>query len=402
MSGIEGGRLLGNLVSFGRVLRAAGLPVTVQQMADLARALDWIDIGDAAQFRHAARALLVTRREDLALFDLVFGRFFRVAGDDAAHCPQRVPPAPRHDPVAQGRFTIVNYMAYRARQAEQELNVADRSGTWTDIEQLRSKRFADMTPEELDAVARLLREMRWSVALRRSRRQRRDAAGRALDFRRVLRQASRLGALPARLPHRRRIDKRRPLILIADISGSMEKYSRLVLQFFHSAVRALPNVEAFVFGTRLSRITPQLRLRNIDRALDEAAHEVVDWAGGTRIGDCLRAFNRQWSRRVLRRGAVVAILSDGCDRGEPALLRRELRWLQHHCYRLVWLNPHLLHPEYRPIVSGMAAALEFVDDFLPVDDLSSLAAFARALGTLSARGRRPAPRLMRALTRSAA
>jgi uncharacterized protein with von Willebrand factor type A (vWA) domain len=147
-------------------------------------------------------------------------------------------------------------------------------------------------------------------------------------------------------------------------------------------------VETFVFATRLSRITEQLELRNIDRAIDEAAREVSDWAGGTRIGECLRAFNREWGRRVLRRGAVVAIISDGCDRGDSELLRRELRWLHHRCHRLIWLNPHLGHPEYRPAVSGMAAALDYVDDFLPIDDLSSLESFANALAGLPSRASR--------------
>jgi uncharacterized protein with von Willebrand factor type A (vWA) domain len=383
----RGVEFLRSLVRFAHTLRGAGLPVTVAQIRDLARALPWVDVGDREQVFHAARALLVTRKEDLALFELLFRRFWR-APADGAYLPQRVPPAPRHDPATQGRFTIVNYMAFKARAAAVELDVADRAGTWTDVEQLRSKRFAEMTPEELDAVARLTRAMRWRVAQRRSRRWRSHAAGRVVEFRRVLRQASRLGAVPAKLPWKRRTLKRRPVILIADISGSMEKYSRLVLQFFHSAQRALRKVETFVFATRLSRITAQLELRNIDRAIDEAAAEVSDWAGGTRIGECLRAFNRDWGRRVLRRGAVVAIISDGCDRGNADLLRREMRWLQHRCHRLLWLNPHLGHPQYRPLAAGMQAALEYVDDFLPVDDLSSLEAFSAALAGVDARASR--------------
>jgi uncharacterized protein with von Willebrand factor type A (vWA) domain len=381
----EGSALLQQLIAFGRELRAAGLPVTVGQLTNVVRALPWVDVSSRSQVFLTMRALLVTRREDLLLFERVFRAFWGVA-DDAGTSPQRMPRAPRHEP-ASPRFTIVNYMAFKASLAESELDVGDRSGTWTDVEQLRSKRFAEMTTEELDAVRRLLQEMHWRVALRTSRRRRPHRAGQTLDFRRILRHAGRLGAMPARLPRRRRLEKRRPVVLIADISGSMEKYSRLVLQFFHSAVRALMTVETFVFATRLSRITPQLRLRNIDRAMAEASAHVIDWAGGTRIGESLHAFNRDWSRRVLRRGAVVAIISDGCDRGDPALLRRELRWLQHRCHRLIWLNPHRLHPQYQPLVTGMAAALEFVDDFLPADNLDSLQDFARALAALPRTGR---------------
>ena len=388
---MSGEVFVANLVRFGRALRSVGLPVTVQQMAELARALMWIDIGDRTVVRQTARAVLVKRREDLDLFGLLFDAFWRTPGSGPGQRPQKVPPAPRHDPARQSRFTIATYMAFKARHADVEVDVADRAGTYSREEQLTGKRFAEMTPEELEAVARLVREMRWTVAQRRTRRRRSDPLGRALDLRRLLRDATRTGALPARLPRRRHVVKQRPLILMADISGSMERYSRLTLQFFHSARHALRDVETFVFATRLSRITTQLGLRNIDRAIDEASRDVIDWSGGTRIGECLHTFNREWSRRVLRRGAVVAIISDGCDRGEPELLRREMRWLHHRCHRLIWLNPHLGHPGYRPIVAGMAAALDWIDDFLPVDDLASLEAFSRALGELPARGRRARP-----------
>lgn len=386
-----GAELLPNLMRFGRLLRLAGLPVTVGQLSGLSTALQWIDIGDRGQFFMTARALLVTRREDLALFTLVFNRFWRGPGEAVRPQSRRMPRAPRHDP-AQGRFTIVNYMAFKARLADQELDIGDRSGTWANVDLLRTKRFAEMTPEEIEAVARLLRQLRWRMALRRSRRRVRSHSGRMLDFRRVLRHAARFGALPSRLPRRRRLDKQRPLVLIADISGSMEKYSRLVLQFFHSAVHVYPDVETFVFATRLTRITTQLRLRNIDRAIAEAAREVSDWAGGTRIGECLRAFNRDWSRRVLRRGAIVAIISDGCDRGDPESLRHEMRYLSHRCHRLVWLNPHLGHPGYSPEVAGMRAALDYVDEFLPADDIASLEGFARTFGHSAVVGSRPAGR----------
>lgn len=385
----SGRALVQSLIRFGRLLRSAGLPVTTEQLTHVARALDWVDLGDREQVFLATRALLVTRREDLALFALCFARFWRAPQPGGGGRPQRAPPAPRHDPLAQGRFTIVNFMAFKARHDDREVEVGDRTGRYTDEEVLRTRRFAVMTPEELEAVKRLLVGLRWGVAFRTSRRHRPDRSGPGLDFRRVLRHASRLGALPPSLPRRRRVEKERPLVLLADVSGSMEKYSRLVLQLFHSAIRALRQVETFVFATRLSRLTPALRLRNIDRAIDEAAREVADWSGGTRIGACLRTFNREWSRRVLRRGAVVVIVSDGCDRGDPAVLRRELRYLRHRSHRLVWINPHLGHPQYEPRVAGMTAALDFVDELLPGDDIPSLESFARALGTLSHSGRRP-------------
>jgi uncharacterized protein with von Willebrand factor type A (vWA) domain len=162
----------------------------------------------------------------------------------------------------------------------------------------------------------------------------------------------------------------------------MEKYARLLLQFLYSATHGLRRVECFVFGTRLTRITPQLQLRNIDRSVDQAAREVVDWAGGTRIGESLQFFNRRWGRRAIGRGAVVLLISDGWDQGQPLLLARELRFLQHRCHRLIWLNPLAGRTTYQPLVGGMQAALKYIDDFLPIDNFQRLAELAERLGTL--------------------
>lgn len=382
---LAGARFLQNLVGFGNALRSVGIPVTPTQTADVARALGWVELGRREQVFRTARALMVTRREDLALFQTVFNRFWRHP-DTAARARRPRRPRPRRPPE---RFTIATWAAFRATAGEmEERDVADRAGTYSDEEQLRRRRFADMTPEELEAARRLLARLRFAASVRRTRRYRSDPAGPAIDLRGILRQAGRLGAVPAYLPRRRRTEKPRPVILLADISGSMERYSRLVLQLFHTLVRTMPRVETFVFGTRLSRITAQLRLRNVDRALDEAARDVVDWAGGTRIGACLGEFNRTWSRRLLRRGAVVVVVSDGCDRGPLADLEREMRYLQHRCHRLVWLNPHAGHVAYAPRVAGMAAALPYVDDFLPVHNVQSLSDFADALARLRRSARR--------------
>jgi len=385
----SGRAFLENLVSFGRALRATGIGVTPGQVADAVRALAWLRIEDRAEVFRAMRAVMVTRREDLALFETVFNRFWRHPEDALARGSRR-PPAPR-DRRRSERFTIATYMAVSATTELEERDVGDRTGTYSAQERLRLRRFADMTEDELEATRRLLARMRWSASLRITRRRVRDPRGPEIDLRRVLRHAGRLGAMPARLPRRRRSEKQRPVVLLADVSGSMERYSRLVLHFFHAMVRSLRDVETFVFGTRLTRITPQLRLRNVDRALEEASGEVADWAGGTRIGSCLGDFNRRWARRVLRRGAIVVVISDGCDRGDADELAREMRHLQHRCHRLVWLNPHLGHHEYAPRVAGMRVALPFVDDFLPVDDVRSLVAFSDALARLRRSGGQTRP-----------
>ncbi len=214
--------------------------------------------------------------------------------------------------------------------------------------------------------------MAWRISLRETRRRVADRRGAQLHLRKIVRDAAQHGGIPAKLYWQRRKQKQRPLVLIADISGSMEKYARLLLQFGYSVSRSLRRVECFVFGTRLTRITGELRLRNIDRAVDSAAREVVDWAGGTRIGPSLKSFNQRWARRVLGRGAVVLLISDGWEQGEPGVLEREMRFLQHRCHRLIWLNPLLGRDTYQPLVGGMRAALRYVDDFLPIHNLQSL------------------------------
>jgi uncharacterized protein with von Willebrand factor type A (vWA) domain len=274
-------------------------------------------------------------------------------------------------------------MAQKANPADPEVDIVDKSGTYSPVELLQAKAFAQMTPAELEAVKRLIQAMRWQASLRQTRRRIPDRQGNSLDLRRVLREAAKHGGVPLSLAWHSRKIKTRPVVILADISGSMEKYARLLLQFCYSLSHSLSNVESFVFGTRLSRITLQLRSKNIDRALNEAAMEVVDWAGGTRIGESLQTFNQEWGRRVLRRGVIVLIVSDGWERGDMATLRREMRYLQHRCHRLIWLNPHLGNEAYRPLVEGIAAALPFVDDFLPIHNLQSLAALGKHLATLS-------------------
>jgi uncharacterized protein len=382
----QGRAFLGNCLLFTRALRLAGLPIGLDQALAFARALEWIEIGSREQVYHTARALLVSRHEHLRLFDTIFNRFWRRLSPAERRRQQTMPRAPRHKPHQP--FTIVTYMAHKARLADPEIDVADKSGTASDQEILRRKEFSEMAPEELERIKRMIQQLKWRMSQRKTRRRRLDRRGDRLHMPAMLRDAARHGGIPARLYRQRRIRKQRPLVIIADISGSMEKYARLLLQFLFSVTHSLPRVECFVFGTRLTRITSQLKVRNIDQAIDQAAGEVVDWAGGTRIGESLRAFNRHWGRRVLGRGAVVLLISDGWEQGDPALLANEVRHLQRRCYRLIWLNPLLGRPTYQPRVEGMRAALSHVDDFLPIHNFQSLEELAQRLGALGAqRGR---------------
>ncbi|MEM8995635.1 MAG: VWA domain-containing protein, partial [Acidobacteriota bacterium] len=337
------------------------------------------------QVRHAGRSLLVVRREDLALFDARFGRFFSRHWGERPARSQKAPRAPRHDEPREKPFTIVNYMAYKAKHIDREVDVTDRSGTFTDVELLQRKDFSRLTPEELRAVRRLIGDMRWRASLRQTRRRQPSRRGDLLDLRATLRRASRHGGAVVGLERAERRFKQRPIVVLADISGSMEKLSRLVLQFFYSLTRGLGDVEAFLFGTRLTRVTEPLRLRNIDQAISGAARAAQDWSGGTRIGLNLHAFERSYARRVLRRGALLIIISDGWERGSTAPLEGAMRRLHGRCHRLIWLNPLAGSADYRPLAGGMAAALPYVDDFLPVHNLQSLDALSDHLASLPSR-----------------
>ena len=373
---------LQNLLLFTRTLRRVGLPAAPEQSMELAQALTLVDVGNREQVFHAARCLLVTRQEHLRLFETIFNRFWRVHDGRLAGQGQRMPIAPRHRRPPKPRYDIVSLMAAKARPGDREIEVADKAETFSSMEVLHTKEFAQMTDEELEAVKRLIQEIKWPISRRVTRRRVPDKQGSTLHLRQLLRAATKYGGIPLQLSWQSRKIKQRPIILIADISGSMEKYARLVLQFFYSVAHSLKDVESFVFGTRLTRITAQLKLKNIDIAIDDAAREVMDWAGGTRIGDSLRIFNQQWSRRVLRRGALVIIISDGWERGDVSLLRQEMRYLQHRCHRLIWLNPLSGKTTYQPRVEGMAAAMPFVDDFLPIHNLQSLSELAQHLAAL--------------------
>lgn len=379
--------LLKNILLFSRTLQRAGVPVGLQRRLDLLAALAWVDLGSREQVYHTCRSLLVSGREQLPVFDVLFARFWRRQAPEAAR-RQTMPRAPRHRPREQP-FTIVTYMAYKARLGDEPVDIADKALAYSPGELLQRKEFSAMTPEELDRVRLLIQRLDWRLGRRVTRRRAPRRRGDALLMRRVIRDAARHGGTPLRLPRQQRKQKPRPLVIIADISGSMEKYSRLLLQLAYSLARRLGRVECFVFGTRLTRVTAQLRLRNVDRALDQAAREVVDWGGGTRIGPSLHSFNRRWARRVLGRGAVALVVSDGWEHGDAALLAREARQLQRRCHRLIWLNPLAGKDGYQPRAAGMAAALRHVDDFLPVHNLQSLEDLAARLAALGpGRGRR--------------
>lgn len=373
-----------SLVRCTQTLRAAGLSIGLEQTERCAEAFRWIDASNKTETYYAMRATLLSRREDLEVFDAVFASIFGALSARADE-PQKTPQAPRHDPMAFQRTALAAFVAEKAKEADVTIELADRTGTASAAEVLRTKDFSKLSEGEARALEHAMRSIRWQAIERRTRRRIRAHRGAELDMRRILKRGARAGGNVFMLYRRAKKVKPRPLVLLADISGSMELYARLVLQFFHGLSHSHPDTETFVFGTRLTRITDELELRDIDRALDRASSEIVDFAGGTRIGECLARFNREWGRRVLRRGAVVLIISDGCDTGDPRVLSREMRRLHGRAHRLIWLNPRLGNAEYRPLASGMAAALPHVDDFMPIHNLQSLHALAEHLSKLPER-----------------
>lgn len=382
------GFLLPNIVLFGRLLRGLGVEVTPAQMLDFVAALEIVDLRRREDVQEAARAIFVTRRDHLALFDEAFALFWR-ARPTGQMPPMDLGNLLKKRPSAEERHRLISRTGGEnpARQEDDEPFV-DKLYAASEREVLRHKDFARMSEYELVQVKQLMQELPWAPPLRRTHRRRPDRQGAQLDLRRTFRANLRHGGEVLHLAHRRRTRKRRRLVVLCDISGSMDRYARVLLQFLYGLSRSLEQVEAFVFSTRLTRITRPLQRRDIDEALDDAAQTVHDWAGGTRIGDAIHAFNFDWGRRVLGQGAVVMIISDGWDRGDPALLDAEMDRLQRSCHRLIWLNPLLGSRTYQPLTRGIQAALPHVDDFLPVHNLVSLEQLAEILTGNRKSGRR--------------
>jgi uncharacterized protein with von Willebrand factor type A (vWA) domain len=259
-------------------------------------------------------------------------------------------------------------------------------GAWSSTSVSRTKDFGEFTDAELERARTLLEHLPWTLSLRRTRRWER-ASGGAVDLRRVLRRSFMHAGDPLEIPRRERREAARPIVLLADISGSMERYSRVLLHFVYGLAQSSARVEAFLFATRLTRVTHRLTAGRGTGAFRHLARDVQDWGGGTRIGEALHAFNTRWARRVMRNGPVVLIVSDGWDRGDPALLNQELARVRRSCRRLIWLNPLLGSARYEPLTRGMQTALRHVDDFLPTHNLASLEQLADHLRALPSRSR---------------
>ena len=373
--------LISNFLLFGRVLRAAGVHVHRERMVDAIQATEWIGIRSRADVRATLSALLVHRHEDLALFNEAFDLVFRARGSSELKLPlfslgERARIVMRRGAGAPQRLDV--------ESESTESNAASAAfaiGAYSTVEVSRTKDFADFTAAELKAARRLMLRMRWHAGIRRTRRWQRATRG-DIDMPRLLRTNLMRGGELIELPRRIRREAPRPIVMLADVSGSMDRYSRMLLAFASGLTRSARQVESFVFATRLTRVSRFVSAASGYRVVSRMVRDLHDWGGGTRIGEALRTFNTTWARRVMRHGPVVLIVSDGWDRGDPQLLVRELSRLGRRCSRLIWLNPLLGSAGYEPLTRGMQAALEHIDDFMPAHNLSSLEDLATHLQRL--------------------
>jgi uncharacterized protein with von Willebrand factor type A (vWA) domain len=375
----EGGvRLTARLALFTTALRAGGVRTGLGELLAAHRALAAVDATSREESYFALRAALCSRREDLEVFDAVFEASFAgpapLQSDVIDETAQAILPRSPGEAKPQARG------GERAAAQPFELDEDPVPAAWSEIESLREKDFAQYTDRERAVARRLLARLAARGPRRRTRRTRavRRRRGEVHDLRRTVRASLRYGGEPMERRWRDHVLGDRPLVMVVDVSGSMEPYARMLLQYVQACVAARKRVEAFAFGTRLTRITRELAGRDPDRALTRAAEAVVDWSGGTRIGESLAELNREHGRRV-GRGAVVVILSDGWDRGDPDQLSTEIARLRRTAYRLVWLNPLAAHPEYEPLTRGMRAALPHADRLLAGNTIASLEELADLL-----------------------
>ncbi|UUX50285.1 VWA domain-containing protein [Nisaea acidiphila] len=389
-----GGRLVENILHFARVLRAAGLPVGPGKVMDAIEAVRTVGITDREVFYWTLHAVFVNRRDQREIFDQAFHIFWRnprilekmmqmvlpemqLAGDaneeDAEKISRRV-----SDALSQQQEQGEDASA-PDREQEQEIQL-DAVMTYSDEELLQGMDFEKMSAEEIRAARRAIEKMHLPLADIPTRRFSPSPYGRRVDLRNTLRQALRSGGdiIPLQLKKRRM--RPPPLVTLCDISGSMTRYSRMLLHFMHTLTNDRDRVHTFLFGTRLTNVTRYLRHKDVDEALDKISASVEDWSGGTRIGHCLHDFNRHWSRRVLTQGAVVLLITDGLDREAGKGLGAEMERLHKSCRRLIWLNPLLRYDGFAPKSMGVRALLPHVDEFRPVHSLDSLEDLAKLLG----------------------
>jgi len=384
-------RLAPNIMHFARLLRRAGLPVGPAETLAAQRALTLVDIGNRKEVRTALRSVMIHRHEHFEVFEQAFALFWRSPEAARAIAAQALlggAKEPENKKLKAGARRLAEALASArertpnaAREQEETLDLALSA---SERERLRQLDFEAMSAEEIAVAKAEIRKLALPLDERRIRRTRPDPSGALVDLRGTMRASLRQGGEILEISRRRRRTRPPPLVILCDISGSMQRYAQILLHFIHAVANARTRVHAFLFGTRLTNITRQLRNRDPEVAFELISHIVPDWSGGTRIGESLARFNRIWARRVLGQGAVVLLMTDGLDREGARGLAEAMERLHRSSRRLVWLNPLLRWEGFEPKAQGARAMLPHVDEFRPVHNLASLAALVEALS-------RPAP-----------
>lgn len=374
---MQGTAIVRHVVTFGRVLREVGIEVGPGRVVDAVRGLGAVDLTRQEDVYFTLRQTLVSRHDELELFDRAFVAWF-LRGPMASLVRQK--------DMRRLASKVVRDTLESGRDGDEVDVVGEPVELGASAHEIvREKDFAEMTAEEFDRARQLMHAIAKARPRRTSRRRAPDPRGDVLDMRRMLRRCLRSGGDPVDQPWKSRKEVPRKLVVLADVSGSMDSYSRALLLFLHALVGTGHGVEAFAFGTRLTRLTDDLATRDPEAAIARATETAVDWGAGTRIGDALREFNAVYGRRALSRGAVVVIVSDGWERDDPGLIGREMAKLARAAYAVVWVNPLKGSPEYQPLAGGMRAALPFVDRFLPGHNLRSLEELAAVLAGIERR-----------------
>lgn len=372
-----------NILAFSRVLKELGVMIGLNQVIDSNRALHHVDLGSRDEFRAALRANLVSDREQLPVFDRAFDLFWRARPEADPDAPSDIPLPPDDADLQDGE------QAESTEELIAELAGAERGRegdtepiavpTYSPGESLSKKDFSDLGIEESRAISRAILLIATKIATQMSRRKKRGHKGRQVDPRWTMRKSLKYGGEVVELVKRKRRIKKTRVVLLCDVSGSMDCYSRFLIQFMYGLQNELWGVETFVFSTSLSRITHLIRTKEIAGALERISHSVVGWSGGTNIGRSLATFNRDFAPSLVTHRTVVVIISDGWDRGDVSLLEHEMQSIKRRCYKVLWLNPLLASENYEPLCKGMQAALPYLDLFLSVNNLNSLVALGRTL-----------------------
>ena len=376
---------LPNMMAFGRALKQLGIKVSLSQVLDASRSADLVDIGERSDFRAMLRANLISQKEDFPVFDMVFDCFWREQSYERVPMEtMEIQGTPTESDAPEGgdeEGGLEEATSEAIANENLQLENLDEFSipTYSPQELMNRKDFSEMGVEESRAIARAIMLIATKIATQISRRKKIGRKGNAVDPRWTMRRSMKYGGEVIELVHRKKRIKKTRVVLLCDVSGSMDCYSRFLIKFMYGLQNELWGVETFVFSTSLSRITHLIRTKDIVNALEKISGSILGWSGGTNIGRSLHTFNRNFAPSMVTHRTVVVIISDGWDRGDVSLLEREMQDLKRRAKKIIWLNPLLASENYEPLCKGMQAALPYLDLFLSVHNVNSLVSLGRTL-----------------------